>query len=78
MFISQYLEHGSGHFECGMPHANSRNMIFPARCDDRLGYVFRTHLLHRPSQFGHQLEMIKQMALGRQIDAVGGLPWRLD
>ena len=53
-------------------------MIFPARCDDRLGYVFRTHLLHRPSQFGHQLEMIKQMALGRQIDAVGGLPWRLD
>ncbi len=46
-------------------------MIFPARCDDRLGYVFRTHLLHRPSQFGHQLEMIKQMALGRQIDAVG-------
>lgn len=53
-------------------------MIFPARCDDRLGYVFRTHLLHRPSQFGHQLEMIKQMALGCQIDAVGGLPWRLD
>ena len=52
-------------------------MIFPARCDDRLGYVFRTHLLHRPSQFGHQLEMIKQMALGRQIDAVGGLLWRL-
>ena len=34
-------------------------MIFLARSDDGLGYIFRTHLLHRPSQFGHQLEMIK-------------------
>ena len=60
-----------------LPDADGRNLLFAAYFDNAVGDAFGLHLYDFAPQFGRQLEMIRQITLVCQWDAVDTFAGRL-